>query len=179
MRTKITYEISLKEISALIRKERDARVHQRLVAMKFVMQGLHIPEVASRMDVSQRPLRKWVHRFNAHGPAALCDGPRSGQPPKLKPKQVEKFKKRVRKGITSKDNTCSLSGKDLQRILKNEFGAEYSVSKVRFAGCGLIEAVALVRFVKQITNGLICLARSAHQRDSVMVGVCLMQIHGS
>ncbi len=129
---KITYEISLKGISALIRKERDARVRQRLIAMKFVIQGLHISEVASRMDVSQRPLRKWVHRFNASGPAALCDGPRSGQPPKLKPKQVEKFKKRVRKGITSKDNTCSLSGKDLQRILKNEFGAEYSLSGTYF-----------------------------------------------
>ena len=129
---KVTYRISLKEISALIRKERDARVRQRLVAMKFIMQGLHVPEVASRMDVSQRPLRKWVHRFNAHGPAALCDAPRSGQPPKLKRKQVEKFKKRVRGGVTTKDNTCSLNGKDLQRILKNEFCAEYSLSGTYF-----------------------------------------------
>ena len=129
---KVTYEISLKEISDLIRKERDARVHQRLVAMKFIMQGLHIPEVASRINVSERPLRKWLHRFNTHGPAALCDAPRSGQPPKLKPRQVKKFKKRVRKGITIKDNTCSLNGKDLQRILKNEFGAEYSLSGTYF-----------------------------------------------
>jgi transposase len=129
---KITHEISLKEIAALIRKERDARVRQRLIAIKFILQGLHIPEVARRMDVSERPLRKWVHRFNEQGPIALCDGPRSGQPPKLKPEQVEKFKKRVRKGITSKDNTCSLNGKDLQRILKNEFGAEYSLSGTYF-----------------------------------------------
>lgn len=129
---KITYEISLKEISALIRKERDARVHQRLVAMKFILQGLHIPEVASRLGISERPLRKWVHRFNERGPIALCDAPRSGQPPKLKGKQIEKFKKRVRKGVTSKDNTCSLNGKDLQQILKNEFGAEYSLSGTYF-----------------------------------------------
>ncbi len=129
---KITYEISLKEIAALIRKERDARVRQRLIAIKFILQGLHIPEVARRMDVSERPLRKWVHRFNEQGPIALCDAPRSGHPPKLKPKQVEKFKKRVRKGITSKDNTCSPNGKDLQRILRNEFGAEYSLSGTYF-----------------------------------------------
>ncbi len=64
---KITYEISLKEISALIRKQRDARVRQRLIAIKFILQGLHIPEVARRMDVSERPLRKWVHRFNTDG----------------------------------------------------------------------------------------------------------------
>ena len=114
----VTYKISLKDIATLIRKERDSRVRQRLTAMKFILQGLHIPEVARRMNVSQRPLRKWVHRFNEHGPSALTDAPRSGQPPKLTPKQIEKFKKRVRKWATSKDNTCSLNGKDLQRILK-------------------------------------------------------------
>jgi transposase len=129
---KITYKISLKEISTLIRKERDARVHQRLIAMKFILQGLHIPEVARRMDISERPLRKWVHRFNEQGPSALCDAPRSGQPPKLKGKQIEKFKTRVRKGVTSTDNTCSLNGKDLQQILKNEFGAKYSLSGTYF-----------------------------------------------
>ena len=129
---KLTYEISLKEITALIRKERDARICKRLMATKFILQGLHIPEVARRMDISERPLRKWVHRFNERGPSALCDAPRSGQPPKLKGKQVEKFKKRVRRGITSKDNTCSLNGKDLQRILKNEFGAEYSLNGTYF-----------------------------------------------
>ena len=129
---KITYEISLREISALIRKEKDARVRQRLIAMKFVLQGLHIPEVAGRMNVSERPLRKWLHRFNERGPIALCDGPRSGQPSKLKGKKVGKFKKRFRKGIGSQDNTCSLNGKDLQRILKKEFGAEYSLSGTYF-----------------------------------------------
>ena len=108
---KITYEIDLKEISALIRKERDARIHQRLIAMKFMLQGLNIPEVARRMDVAERPLRKWLHRFNEHGPSALCDMPRSGQPPKLKPKQIERFKQRVRKGVTEQDNVCSLNGK--------------------------------------------------------------------
>jgi len=128
----ITYEISLDDISKLIRKERDARVHQRLIAMKFILQGLHIPEVARRMEISERPLRKWVHRFNERGPKALCDAPRSGQPPKLKGKQIEKFKQRVRKGITSKDNTCSLNGRDFQQILKKEFGAEYSLSGTYF-----------------------------------------------
>jgi transposase len=128
----ITYEISLKEIATLIRRERDARIRQRLIAIKFILQGMNIPEVARRMDISERPLRKWVHRFNDQGPSALCDAPRSGQPPKLKGKQVEDFKNRVRKGITSKDNTCSLNGKDLQQILKNEFGAEYSLSGTYF-----------------------------------------------
>ena len=128
----ITYKISLKEIAALIRRQRDARIRQRLIAIKFMLQGLNIPEVARRMDISERPLRKWVHRFNERGPEALCDAPRYGQPPKLKGRQVEDFKRRVREGITSKDNTCSLNGKDLQQILKTEFGAEYSLSGTYF-----------------------------------------------
>ena len=129
---KITYEISLKEISTIIRKERDARVHQRLIAIKFILQGLHIPEVARRMSISERPLRKWVHRFNKQGPSALSDALRSGQPPKLNGKQIEKFKKRVRKGITSTDNTCSLNGKDLQKVLQKEFNAQYSLGGTYF-----------------------------------------------
>jgi len=129
---KVTYEICLKEISVLIRKERDARIHQRLIAMKFILQGLNIPEVARRMDVAERPLRKWLHRFNEHGPSALCDMPRSGQPPKLKPKQIEKFKQRVRKGVTEQDNVCSLNGKDLQQILQKEFKTKYSLGGTYF-----------------------------------------------
>ena len=129
---KITYEIGLKEISVLIRREKDARVRRRLTAMKFMLQGLNIPEVARRMDVSERPLRKWLHRFNEHGPSALHDEPRSGQPPKLKGKQIKKFKRRLRRGATAHDNICSLNGKDLQRLLKKEFDAEYSLDGIYF-----------------------------------------------
>ena len=105
---------------------------ETFIAMKFILQGLHIPEVAARMGVSERPLRKWVHRFNECGPIALCDAPRSGQPAKLKLKHVEKFKKRILKGGGSKDSTCSVKGSDLQQILKKEFGAEYSLSGTYF-----------------------------------------------
>ena len=129
---RVTYEIGLKEMSALIRKERDVRIRQRLAAMKLLLQGVHVPEAAARIGVSERPLRKWVHRFNEDGPTGLCDALRSGRPPKLKRKHVEKFKKRMRKGTGSKDSTCSLKGSDLQRILKREFRAGYSLSGTYF-----------------------------------------------
>lgn len=125
---KVTYKISLKEVSVLIHAEKDARIRQRLTAMKFMLQGLHIPEVAGRLNISERPLRKWLHRFNEHGPCALCDEPRSGQPPKLTPKQIEKIKLRVRRQVNAKDNKSSLSGKELQQIIQNQFDAEYSLS---------------------------------------------------
>ena len=128
----ITYKITTEEIVNLVRKEKDGRIRQRLMAMKFISQGQTIPQVARRMDVSERPLRKWLHRFNKQGPNGLSDAPRSGQPPKLKSEQIEKFKQRVRQGATEQDNVCSLRGKDLQKILQEEFNAQYSLGGTYF-----------------------------------------------
>ena len=129
---KITYQITSKEIADLVRTEKDVRIRQRLRAMKFISQGQTIPQAARRMDISQRPLRKWLHCFNKHGPSGLSDGPRSGQPPKLNTKQIEKLKQRIRKGVTEQDNVCSLRGKDLQRILQREFNSQYSLGGTYF-----------------------------------------------
>ena len=128
----ITYRITKKKISNLVRTEKDGRVRQRLKAMKFISQGQTIPQVARRMDIAERPLRKWLHRFNKEGPSGLCDTPRSGQPPKINTKQIEEFKQRIRRGVTEQDNVCSLRGKDLQRILQKEFNAQYSLGGTYF-----------------------------------------------
>ena len=129
---KITYQITSKEIANLVRTEKDGRVRQRIRAMKFISQGQTIPQVAKRMDISERPLRKWLHRFNKHGPSGLCDAPRPGQPPKINTKQLKKFKQRIRQGVTEQDNVCSLRAKDLQRILQEEFNAQYSLGGTYF-----------------------------------------------
>ncbi len=129
---KITYQITSKEIANFVRTEKDGRVRQRLRAMKFILQGQTIPQVARRMDISERPLRKWIHRFNKEGPKGLFDAPRPGQPPKISTKQIEKFKQRIRQGVTEQDKVCSLRGKDLQRILQKEFNAQYSLGGTCF-----------------------------------------------
>ena len=97
---KITCQITTKQISNLVRTEKDGRVRQRLRAMKFISQGQTIPQVARRMDISERPLRKWIHRFNKEGPKGLLDAPRPGQPPKISTKQIEKFNQRIRQSVT-------------------------------------------------------------------------------
>jgi transposase len=129
---KITYPITGKAIQARARTEKDGRVRQRLLAMKFICQGQTIPEVARRMDVAERPLRKWLHRFNEQGPKGLQDAPRTGQPPKLKANHLEAFKRRIRKGVTERDQVCSLRGKDLQHILQKEFNVRYSLGGTYF-----------------------------------------------
>jgi len=129
---KITCQITTKQISNLVRAEKDGRIRQRLRAMKFISQGQTIPQAARRMGISERPLRKWLHRFNREGPSGLCDAQRSGQPPKINTKQLKRFKQRIRRGVTEQDNVCSLRGKDLQQILQKEFNAQYSLGGTYF-----------------------------------------------
>ena len=45
-RLKIMYQITSKEIVSLVRTEKDGRVRQRLMAMKFISQGQSIPQAA-------------------------------------------------------------------------------------------------------------------------------------
>lgn len=127
-----TYEITTKEIANLIRTEKDGRVRQRLMAMKFISQGQSISQTAKRLDISERPLRKWLHRFNEQGPVGLQDAFRSGQPPKLDNKDIEQFKQRIREGVTEADNVCSLRAKDIQQILQKQFDARYSLGGAYF-----------------------------------------------
>lgn len=129
---RITYKTTPSELERLARRERDGRVRQRLWALKFIAAGEHIPEVASRLGLSESSLRKWTHRFNQDGPKALRDRPRSGQPPKLAPQLVEDLKARVRAGAQLADGVCTLRGADFQRILKEEYGAKYSLGGTYF-----------------------------------------------
>lgn len=128
----ITYPMTAKELSELVRKAKDGRVRQRLMAMKFIVQGHTIPQAAARMDIAERPLRKWLHRFNAQGPEGLKDAYRPGQPPKLNTEAIEQFKSRVRQGVTLTDTVCSLRARDIQHILQKEFAASYSLGGTYF-----------------------------------------------
>ena len=118
------YGISVEEIEQLTRTERDGRVRDRLRAIALVASGETVPEVARRMEVSESFLRKWIHRFNAQGPAGLRDQPRSGQPVKLSLELVEEFKERVRAGAKTEDGVCALRGAQIRSILSKEYDAD-------------------------------------------------------
>lgn len=128
MRTlKITYTITTAALTAAAKKEKDARVRTRTHAMRMILSGKTVPVAAEALALGEWQLRKWVHRFNAEGLSGLRDRPHPGQPPKLSLDKVDDFKQRILKGATDIDRVCALRGKDIQRILSEEFGAKYSV----------------------------------------------------
>ena len=128
----ITYEITSGEMAGLVRNERDGRVRQRLLAIKFIIDGERGSVVAFRLDMGESTVRKWMHRFNKKGPEGLRDLPRPGQPPKITPELAEDFKERVCAGAQPGDGVCALRGPDFQRILAQEYDAKYSLSGTYF-----------------------------------------------
>ena len=130
MRTPLRIETALSErdLAQQARREADPRVRQRLLAIRLVVMGRTVPAAALASGLKQRQLRTWVHRFQAEGVAGLRDRPRSGQPKHLPTDREKDFQARLRqpgRGVI-------LRGKDIQRLLREEFGASYTLAGTYF-----------------------------------------------
>ena len=130
MRTPLRIEtaFSERELAKQARQEADPRVRQRLLAIRLVVMGQTVPHAAEACGLKQRQLRNWVHRFQSEGVAGLHDRPRPGQPKHLPTRREPAFKARLQqpgRGVI-------LRGPDIQRLLREEFGASYSLAGTYF-----------------------------------------------
>lgn len=73
-----------------------------------------------------------MQRYNADGVEGLQDKPGRGKPPLLTPNEQVQLKQRIDAGPTTKDGVCTLRGKDIQRILEEEFGKVRSLGSVYY-----------------------------------------------
>jgi len=107
------------------KKEPNPRVRERLLAVRLVVMGNTVLQAAKAVGLKERQSRNWIHRFNAEGLNGLRDRPRPGQPAKLSRQKEPEFRERIEKGANPKDPTRNLRIKDIQRILREEFDADY------------------------------------------------------
>ena len=109
--------LPLSELQRLERVEKDADRAKRLRIVILGIEGWTAPAVGLTRRICQR----WVRRYNEVGLAGLDD--RRDRDPRLPltPQQQEQVRRRVDAGPTEKDEVCSLRGKDVQRILAQEF----------------------------------------------------------
>ena len=130
MRTplKIEAEWTERDLAGMARKESDARVRQRILAIRLLAMGQTVPQAAPVVGLKERQVRNWVHRFQAEGLEGLRDRPRPGQPKHLPTEKEEAFKGRIRRPPRGR----ILRGPDVQRMLREEFGADYSLGGVYF-----------------------------------------------
>jgi transposase len=117
------------ELRQLARLESDERVRARIVMIGYMCEGRSPEEAAQAVGLRRASGYKWARRYEAEGIEGLSDRPRSGRPAKLDPTMAEAFKERVLDGAEhERQGIASLRGLDAQRILRQEFGADYGLS---------------------------------------------------
>ena len=120
----------LEVLKKLQRPERNAKQRDRYRAVLLAMSGKTASEIAATLDRSRRFVQQWTYRYRDGGLANLTEQPRSGAATKLRRDDEAAFQIRIEAGPNGGDGVCTLRGKDLQRILEEEFGAQYTLDGV-------------------------------------------------
>lgn len=119
---------SLDALVAAMKSEGDGRVRDRIRAVVLAGRGRTAREVAEELDVSPRAVQDWVRWYNEGGLTNLPDGPRSGQPRKCLKEKFAAVKARLTAPPRPGDGVCTLRGRDVRRILGDEFGVVQTLS---------------------------------------------------
>jgi transposase len=113
---------SLEELQQLTKALTQKRIWLRYQAVVLAKQGRSAPEIAQALGCSRRAAQSWVAKYNRGGVQALHERPHTGRPPRLAGPELLRFRERLEAGPTPEDGVCTLRGRDLRRILKQEFG---------------------------------------------------------
>jgi transposase len=107
--------------------ERDALRRDRYRAVVLALEGRAAAEVASALGRSRRGVQQWAYRYRDGGADAVQPKRRAGRAPRLPREQEPALAARLDAGPTPADNgVCTLRGKDVVRILEQEFGVKYT-----------------------------------------------------
>jgi transposase len=87
-----------KKIEKMRREERDARISRRLSAILWLAEGATTDEVAARLGISARQVRKWLKTYNTKGLDVLCELHYKGRVPQLDDAQIAELKQEIAKG---------------------------------------------------------------------------------
>lgn len=120
----------LDELRRTARLQRDAGMRIRLQGIMLAVQGRTAEEISKSLDVSRRVVQKWVHRYNRLGVEGLRRRSGQGRRDRLTLEERERFCACIEAGPRKEDEVCTFRGRDLQRILKEEFGKLYHLNGV-------------------------------------------------
>lgn len=87
-----------KKLEKRRRQERDARIWRRLTALLWLDDGLTVDEVAARLDVGSKQIRRWLKIFQRQGLDGLCQLYYQGRVPRLNNTQIDELKQEIAKG---------------------------------------------------------------------------------
>lgn len=117
-------------LKALARAEKNAQQKDRLLSVLHSLNGREALDIAAALCKSRRFVQTWVYAYRDGGIGAIKAKPRGGGVPRLRGGAVGRLAARLDAGATPGDKVCTLRGKDVQRILKEELGTDLSLSSV-------------------------------------------------
>src|SRR6059058_5518417 len=116
------------ELRRLARRE-SGRVCQRVLMIANMLEGMEHEEAARLAGLSRSAAYEWHNRYEEEGIEGLRDRPRPGRQPRVDAVTSARFKERIVAGAElERDGVVAFRGVDAQRLLKEEFDIEFSLS---------------------------------------------------
>lgn len=109
------------------REERDALRRDRFRAVLMALEGAEAIEIAKALGRARRSVQDWAYAYRDGGIDAIQPRPRPGRTPKLPRRREPELLARLDAGPRPSDGVCTLRGRDVVRILEQEFGVKYTL----------------------------------------------------
>lgn len=99
---------------------------RRFRAIALLKNGLQPVEVAKKLKVSRRSVRRWKADFQKRGPEAIKARPSPGRPPKLNTQAKKELEKRLLKGAKAAEFPSNLwTYPQVAKLIYSCFGILY------------------------------------------------------
>ena len=126
-------ESDRRKLEELVRCEPDAKQRDRYRAVLLALDPVEEregDEIAEFLGRSPRFVDEWAGRYRRGGLAALVPKKQPGRTAKLTAEQEAKLKERLDAGATAADGVCTLRGKDVCRLLEEQFGVKHTLGGI-------------------------------------------------
>lgn len=108
-------------------QERDALRRDRYRAVLLALDGKEAVQIAGTLGRARRSVQDWAYAYRDGGIDAIQPRPRPGRAPKLPRQREPELMARIDAGPLPSDGVCTLRGRDVMRILEQEFGVKYTL----------------------------------------------------
>lgn len=120
----------LERLRVLARREKDAEQKDRFMVAVLAIEKVETLEIQRSLCRSRGFVQRWAYAYRDGGVEALNDKPRGGSAAAIRGESLTKLKARLDAGPTEADGVCTLRGRDIQRIAKEELDADVSLTCV-------------------------------------------------
>ncbi len=109
----------------------EALERRRFQAIDLLEDGLQPVEVARKLKVDRRSVRRWKAAFYNHGAEAIKAKPCSGRPAKLDKQSKKDLEKRLLKGAKAAGFETDLwTCPRIAKLIQSNFGVQYHVDHI-------------------------------------------------